>query len=84
MRAFGLAAELVEEGRFTWRDFQGRLIDVIAAWEARPESERGDWVYYERWLEALEGLVVSREVLDAPEIAGRAAEYAARPHGHDH
>lgn len=84
MRAFGLAAELVDAGRFSWRDVQGSLIDVIAEWEASDPATRGVWVYYERWLEAVERLVVGRDVLSSSELGDRAAEYAARPHGHDH
>jgi len=84
MRAFGVAADLVDAGRFTWRDFQQQLIAAIGEWESTPEAERGEWAYYDHWLTALERLIAERDVLAAGELDSRSEEYAARPHGHDH
>jgi len=84
MRAFGVAADLVDAGHFSWRDFQHELIRAIGEWESTPESERADWAYYDRWMVALERLVHRAELLVTDELDDRSAAYAARPHGHDH
>jgi nitrile hydratase accessory protein len=65
-RAFGLAVALSEFKHYEWSDFQRSLIDTIGAWEAMPESERGDWRYYDHWVTALEKVVAERRLLTAP------------------
>jgi nitrile hydratase accessory protein len=84
MRAFGLAADLVDAGRFTWDEFRVELIEAIGAWEASDAGERPEWVYYEQWLTALERMTAGRELVSADALDSRATEYAERPHGHDH
>jgi len=60
---------LHEARLFEWRDFQERLAARIAA---RPERTEA---YYDRWLEALEGLLGETSVLSPSEVAERAAAY---------
>lgn len=57
-RAFGLAVALAEFGYYRWEDFQRELVAAVAAWEQAPEDERGPWSYYDRWLEALDRVLV--------------------------
>ena len=84
-RAFGMAAALYEQGLYQrWDEFRDRLIAEISAWEGR-HRERGEpWNYYERWLAALERLLVEKGLLSKEEIDLRAAEFAsgARDEGH--
>ncbi|HAE53606.1 MAG TPA: nitrile hydratase accessory protein, partial [Acidimicrobiaceae bacterium] len=40
--------------------------------------------YYSCWLAALERILTKRSFLDGKEFEIRAAQYASRPHGHDH
>lgn len=86
-RAFGLAMNLTDAGVFGWDDFRDRLIARIAAWEAdHPEGEC--FSYYRCWLDALEQVVVDRDLVPDGEVDRRAEELAARPagwdHGHEH
>lgn len=85
-RAFGLAAELVDGGHFTWDGFREHLIAAIAA--AEDASDRGDtsepWDYYRCWLAALEQAVTEGGLLAPGVFDGHAARFAARPAGHDH
>jgi nitrile hydratase accessory protein len=86
-RAFGLAMALNEAGAFEWEDFRQQLIARIADWES--SHEPGEcFSYYRCWLEALERIVVARELVTAGAVHARAAELASRPagwdHGHDH
>jgi nitrile hydratase accessory protein len=67
-RAFGLAVLLSEKGAYGWDDFRTRLVDEIA---------RGYEPYYESWLDALESLLLAREVVTREEVSQRTAEYEA-------
>ncbi len=86
-RAFSVARALYERGVFTdWEEFRSRLIAEIADWERANQGSPEKWNYYERWLAALERLVVEKGVLSRPEIDARAGEcakdtgHAARSH----
>ena len=82
-RAFGMAAALADMGVFDWRDFQAGLIAAIADHE-RDSDPSEAYRYYERWLAALEALVVERGLVAVQDIDERVADYCQRPHGHDH
>ena len=85
-RAFGLTADLVDGGHFTWDGFRERLITAIAA--AEDAAGRGDasepWDYYRCWLAALEQAVTEGGLVTPEVLKGRAEQFAARPAGHDH
>jgi nitrile hydratase accessory protein len=65
-RAFGLALALAEFGHYDWSEFQQNLIDVIGRWEDTPETDRGDWEYYDHWVAALQKVVDEHRLLTAP------------------
>jgi nitrile hydratase accessory protein len=80
-RAFGLAVALNENGLYDWRDFSQGLAAQIATAERHntPSS------YYERWLAALEDLVLAKSLVTPAELEQRAAEYASGVHAdHEH
>jgi nitrile hydratase accessory protein len=79
-RAFGLAAALADQGVFSWKDFQSGLIAEVAAYDA----DSGEYVYYERWLGALEALLAERGIVAPADIDDRADVLCHRPAGHDH
>ena len=68
-RAFGLALALSEFGHYEWGDFQQTLIDTIGRWEHTPETERGEWEYYDHWVTALAKGVDDHQLLTNPAIA---------------
>lgn len=77
-RAFGMAVALYEQGRYQrWDEFRERLIAEIAAWERRHREQGAPWNYYERWLAALERLLVEKGLLSQEEIELRTAEVAS-------
>ena len=85
-RAFGLAVALNEQGMYQWREFQQLLIERIA------EAEKSDSTstYYERWLAALEALLIERGVVTRDLLDSRTDEYRTGersddwvPHDHD-
>ena len=75
-RLFGVTMALVEAERFSWSEFQQRLIASVGRWE-------GDR-YYERWAEALESLLADLGIVAIETTDARALALAARPAGHDH
>jgi nitrile hydratase accessory protein len=77
LRAFGLALALAEFGHYHWEDFQQNLINSIADWENAPGAGRGDWQYYDHWVDALEKVVADRHLLTAP-VATGAGDHAVR------
>jgi nitrile hydratase accessory protein len=82
-RAFAMAASLVDQGKFSWSQFQQALIVSIGAWEAE-EHSNDDYEYYVCWLNALESLVDVHQLVSRDELDERTATYVARPHGYDH
>ena len=82
-RAFGMAVALSDRSLFAWEDFRQRLIGQIAS----ADAEGIESSYYERWLGALEELLVGRGFVSPEELEERTAEYAAGMyddhHGHD-
>jgi nitrile hydratase accessory protein len=82
-RAFGMAVALCEQGFFHWEEFRARLIVEIAAWEREHRSDSrpatvdrsGDpnYKYYERWLGALEKLLLDKQLCSKKEIDSQAA-----------
>jgi nitrile hydratase accessory protein len=87
-RAFGVAVALVEEQGLEWEEFRGRLIDEIGAWEREHGPGSGDaYSYYERWLAALERLVLERGMVSSAELEEEILHVAAsdaHDHPHDH
>lgn len=84
-RAFGMATALYEQGLYQrWDEFRDRLIAEIAASERRHREHEEPWNYYERWLAALERLLVEKGMLSKEEIDLRTAEFASgtRDEGH--
>ncbi len=82
-RLFGVAMALVEADRFTWSEFQQRLIAAVRHWEAEHPDGEG-YRYYERWAEALESLLDDLGIVTVETTNARVLALAARPAGHDH
>lgn len=72
-RAFGLAVALNDARAYAWDEFRDRLIAQIARAEAAGEGS----TYYERWLAALESLLLDRRLLNRAEIDARSIELSA-------
>ena len=57
-RVFGLALALSKQGYFEWEDFRQNLIKAIGEWEQQNPNTNDGWDYYDRWLLALERMVL--------------------------
>jgi nitrile hydratase accessory protein len=85
-RAFGVAIALSESRTCDWEQFRSRLIAEIGTWEHEHAGQtEARWSYYERWLAALERLLLDAGLLSQDEIDSRAALLEHRDaHDHDH
>ncbi len=81
-RSFGMARVLCEAGLYEWDDFREFLIEEIDEWQRR--NTTAEYHYYDRFLGALQKLLVAREICSEQEIDRLVSEFEARPHGHDH
>ena len=86
--AFAMAVQLHERGLFTWPEWAAALTAEIRAGQADGQVDAGDddgSLYYTHWLNALEKLVIAREVGTPEQIHAleHAWEAAAErtPHG---
>jgi nitrile hydratase accessory protein len=68
-QAFGVALALSRSGLFDWEDFRQELIAAIREWEEAHDLNDSSWDYYERWLTALERIIVQKELLKPEELA---------------
>ncbi len=71
-RAFGLAVAMNESGVYDWDHFRDVLVAEATAAERHGEPPG----YYERWLRALERLVLDRGLVTAAELDARTAACA--------
>lgn len=81
-RSFGMARVLCEAGLYQWDDFREFLIEEIDGWQR--QNATAEYHYYDRFLCALQKLLVAREICTQQEIETLVSEFEARPHGHDH
>ena len=86
--AFAMAVQLHERGLFTWPEWAAALTAEIRAGQATGQIDAGDddgRLYYTHWLNALEKLVIARQVGTPEQIHAleHAWEAAAErtPHG---
>ena len=77
-RAFGLTMALVDAGTIEYESFRTALIERSGV--ADPAGFR----YYRCWLQALEQVVAGSGLVSPDDLGARAAQFAARPAGHDH
>lgn len=63
-RVFGMAVALCESGLYDWDEFRERLIGEISSADARVDTS----TYYERFLAALEHLMLDKGVCVRDEI----------------
>ena len=78
-RAFGLAVAMSDQEQYAWDEFRQRLIAEIS----HAETGGARSTYYERWLAALESLLLDRGLVSRDELERRTAEYASGAR-HDH
>jgi nitrile hydratase accessory protein len=68
-----MAIALSKKGHYEWEEFRQELISTISEWEAKHCQDDPEWDYYERWLLALEKLLLETQILSRDEIEKRTA-----------
>lgn len=80
-QAFAMVVALHDRGLFAWDEWASALSAELKRSDADPHGQD----YYEHWLAALERLLASKEVADAPEVEALAEAWQraahATPHG---
>jgi nitrile hydratase accessory protein len=83
-QVFALAVKLSEDGHFTWKEWAAALADELKTADDRGEPD-DDTHYYERWLAALERLVVDKGLTNREAMRERkeawTEAYLHTPHG---
>jgi len=83
-RIFGAAVALCERGLFEWDEFRERLIAEIASADAGHDASTGPHSsYYERFLSALEQLLIDKGVCARGEIDQHSSDESTNEHDHD-
>jgi nitrile hydratase accessory protein len=75
-QVFGVALALSKAGYFDWEDFRLKLIAAIGEWEDSHRLDDPSWSYYERWLTALERLLVEQGLVAAEDLVARPVDTA--------
>ena len=79
-RSFGIAVALNAGGLYEWEDFTANLVAEISSAEDYDVE-----AYYEKWLSALERIVVDQGLLSKAEFVERLALFSQQEHpGHSH
>jgi nitrile hydratase accessory protein len=79
-RVFGIAVALCERGLYDWDEFRDRLIAEISAADRRGDPS----TYYERFLAALERLMLDQGICRRDEIDRHATADDSAGEDHEH
>jgi nitrile hydratase accessory protein len=74
-RAFGIAIALSKKGHYEWENFRHELISSIGEWESAHCKDDPSWDYYQRWLLALERIVIDSEIVSNEELEARTIQF---------
>lgn len=78
-RGFGMAVALCEQGIVPFDDFRWRVAAAITTWERANHGREEQFHFGERWLVALERLLIDRGIVSREEIDRRVAQLRSRP-----
>lgn len=77
-RGFGMAVALCEQGLVPFDDFRWRVAAAISTWERANYGREEQFHFGERWVAALERLLIERGIVSKEEIDRRTAELTTR------
>lgn len=72
-RAFGMAIALCDKGLIPFDDLRWRVAAAITTWERANQNHELRFSFFERWLLALERLVVDQGIVSREDLKRRAA-----------
>lgn len=75
-RAFSIVLSLYQKDLFEWSEFQSRLIEEVQYSDSNSEEKPLESTYYEQWINALENLLVEKNICEKDEIIERSHEFS--------
>jgi nitrile hydratase accessory protein len=82
--AFSMVVALHAADVFSWKEWAEQLSEEILKAQQQGDPDLGD-TYYSHWLQALEQLLLKKQVTNEPEVVARVDRwrraYLATPHG---
>ena len=75
-RAFSIVLSLYQKDLFEWSEFQSRLIEEVQDSDSNSEEKPLESTYYEQWINALENLLVEKNICEKDEIIERSHEFS--------
>ena len=78
-RAFGMAVSLCNKGLVPFDDLRWRVAAAISTWERANEGRELKFSFFERWLLALERLVIDQGIISREDLHRRATERGGEP-----
>lgn len=73
-RGFGMAIALCDQGLVPFDDLRWRVVSAISTWERANRGREETFRFSERWVLALQKLLIDRGILTKEEIDRRVAE----------
>jgi len=73
-RGFGMAIALCQQGLFPFDELRWRVVAAISTWERANLGREEAFRFSERWILALQKLLVDRGIVTKEEIERRVAE----------
>ena len=90
-KIFAIAVALNKKGLYHWNDFRDKLIEEITKAEKHDPHHETEKHYYEHWEQALEKLVIEKNIVSEPQFKQAVHELKnckthehSHPHDHDH
>jgi len=75
-RVFAMAVLLCEKGEYAWKTFHEQFTKCIGDAEMHHPEKEAVSAYYHHWMQALEKVLLEKEVLVEEQLHARANEFA--------
>ena len=81
-RVFAMAVLLCAKGAYTWKTFNEHFAKCIGGAESHHPEKEAVSAYYHHWMQALEKVLLDKEILVKEHLQARANEFATDQRHH--
>jgi nitrile hydratase accessory protein len=81
-RVFAMAVLLCEKGEYAWKTFNEQFAKCIGDAEMHHPEKEAVSAYYHHWMQALEKVLLEKEILVKEQLQARANEFATGQRHH--
>lgn len=81
-RVFAMAVLLCEKGEYAWKTFNEQFAKFIGDAEMHNPNKEAVSAYYHHWMQALEKMLLEKEILVKEQLQARANEFATGQRHH--